>query len=67
MILTDSVKQQIDSMDYYSMLYRWRFADLGDPMFEGDSGSYFKDRMIALRDANSIEASAISKAVGWEK
>lgn len=64
--LDPETKQQIDSMDYVSMLRTWRFAPSGDPLFQGASGEYFKKTMTEKRDALPPGAhTAASKLIGW--
>lgn len=65
MDLTPELKKKIDSMSYESMLYQWRFAPLGTPMLQGESGEYFEERMKKLRaeGADHVEA---SKRIGWD-
>jgi len=69
MKLTDELKEQLDKMDYESMLFKWRFdACEINSIFEGESGEYFKDSMFKKRDAlPNGEAVAVSKRVGWER
>ena len=67
MTLTDNLRQQIDNMDYRSMLSQWRFANIGDSMFQGESGEYFSKRMFALRDADPQAAVSASKSIGWDQ
>lgn len=65
MDLTPELKKKIDSMSYESMLYQWRFAPAGTPLFQGESGEYFAERMEKLRaeGADHVEA---SKRIGWD-
>lgn len=65
MKLTDKIKEQIDSMSYESMLRKWRFSKIGDEMFQGEIGEYFKERMKALRESDPQEAVRASKSIGW--
>lgn len=66
MDLTDELKKQIDSMSYESMLNKWRFAPVGDSMFQGDSGDYFAKVMGEKREAVSdSERVRASKDAGW--
>jgi hypothetical protein len=69
MKLTDELKKQIDSMDYESMLHKWRFTPCeAGSLFEGESGDYFKTVMFEKKDdLPEGEAVAVSKQVGWEK
>ena len=63
MQLTDDVKKKIDEMDPVEMMRLWRFSHYDDPMFGGESGTYFADKMRSLDDATKTAA---SKAVGWD-
>jgi len=67
MKLTPKLKAQIDAKSYEQLLSRWRFAPVGDPMFQGESGDYWADRMSKMRaepggDTRHIVA---SKSIGW--
>lgn len=66
MELTKQNQEHIDSLSYQQLLERWRFAPIGDPWFQGETGEYWKRRMKELRDkgANHVQA---SKTIGWEK
>lgn len=62
-----NVKEWIDKATYEDLLRRWRFTDIGDPMFVGDTGEYFIKRMKELRALgarNDIHVTA-SKRIGW--
>jgi len=39
--MTPEQKEKIDSMSQYEMAYLWRFAQVGEPLFQGDTGEYF--------------------------
>ncbi len=62
-----SMKAQIDSEDYESLLRRWRFAPAGSsPMFQGEVGDYYSKVMAEKRDALPPgEQVRASKAIGW--
>lgn len=67
MDLTDKLKAEIDAKSYQDLLRRWRFAPVGDLMFQGESGRYWSDRMKELRaepGGNSVHVGA-SKTIGW--
>ena len=68
MKLTEELKKQIDDMDYESMLSLWRFAPVGTPMFQDESGKYFGEVMGKKREevGNAVHVAA-SKRIGWEK
>jgi len=66
MKLTPELKAQIDAMDYYQLLKRWRFAPLGgDEMMQDESGDYWGQRMNELKDADPVGAVQASKMLGW--
>ena len=44
MKLTEENKNYIDSLSYESLLHKWRFAPIGDPMFQDETGKYFTQR-----------------------
>ena len=67
MKLTKHNKRYIDSLDYEQLLSRWRFAPIGDPWFQGETGDYWGERMNELRrqpggDEEHVRA---SKRIGW--
>ena len=66
MNLTPENKAHIDSLSYEQLLSRWRFAPLGDPWFQGETGDYWSKRMKELREAGADHAQA-SKKIGWKK
>jgi len=65
MDLTPELKAEIDSRSYAELLAKWRFAPLGDPLFQGESGKYYAERISDLKKANPEEAVAASKTIGW--
>lgn len=66
MNLTTELKAQINKLDYFSLLERWRYTPAGDPIFQGESGNYWRDRMEYLKSQpGGIEnAIAASKQLG---
>lgn len=67
MKLTLELKSKIDSYSYEHLLERWRNAPVGDPMFQDESGDYWRDRMQELRsqpNGNNLHVTA-SKTIGW--
>ena len=67
MKLTEENKQYIDSLDYYELLRRWRFAPVGDKWFQDETGTYWAERMKQLRaepggDERHVQC---SKDIGW--
>lgn len=67
MQLTDKNKQYIDSLSYQGLLSYWRFAPVGDPWFQGETGEYWGKRMAELRNAPGGDALHVStsKQIGW--
>ena len=64
----EKFKKQINNMAYSETLSKWRFAPLGDPMFQGELGEYFI-KVMAEKESKLIsgEKTAISKNIGWKK
>lgn len=65
MDLTPENKAHIDAMSYEELLRHWRFAPLGDPWFQGETGEYWSKRMHELREKDPTEHVAASKKIGW--
>lgn len=67
MELTEDLKAEIDAKSYKELLERWRFAPLDDPMFQGESGKYWGNRMARLRSEPGGQGRAVaaSKSLGW--
>ncbi|UCC41425.1 MAG: hypothetical protein JSV96_08405 [Candidatus Aminicenantes bacterium] len=63
MDLTSENKKIIDGMSYEVLLSRWRFAPIGDPWFQGETGDYWSERMHELREKGANHV-AISKKLG---
>ena len=62
--LTPQNKAHIAGLSYEGLLRKWRFAPVGDPWFQGETGDYWSKRMAELRDAGADHVGA-SKALGW--
>ncbi len=57
-------KAWIDGASYEDLLRRWRFAPAGDPMFQGETGTYYQDVMARKRkEVGDAGAVAASKAI----
>lgn len=63
MDLTAENKKYIDSLSYKDLLTQWRFAPVGNPWFQGETGKYWGDRMAELR--STVDHVGISKEMGW--
>lgn len=46
--MTPEVKARIDAMERLELCRAWRFAAVGDPLFQGDAGDYFQHRLIEM-------------------
>lgn len=64
MNLTPENKKRIDSMNYETLLSGWRFAPVGSPWFQGETGDYWGKRMRELREQGADHVGA-SKKIGW--
>ena len=69
MEITDNLlKTVIDKMTYAELLSRLRFAPLGDTIFQGEIGQYYKTVMKKRREElGDDEAAEISKRIGWKR
>lgn len=65
MILSPDAKKWIDNASLHELLKRWRFAPTGDPLFQGETGEYYKMVMFRKRDEDVDEFARISKRIGW--
>ena len=65
MELTEELKAEIDSNTYRQLLSRWRFAPVGDTMFQCESGEYWSKRMAELKAFDPAQAVADSKALSF--
>lgn len=65
-MIDPKLKEWIDSAPYIELLRKWRFAPSGDPLFEGETGTYYAEAMKRRRaevgDAAHVSA---SKEIGW--
>ncbi len=59
-------KQWIDEAPYEDLLRKWRFARVGDPMLQGDTGGYLSKMLTQKRNADPAAAVYASKRVGWD-
>ena len=56
-------KKWIDEASYDALLYRWRFAQIGDTMFQGETGNYYAK--VMKEKSKSVDTVAASKRIGW--
>lgn len=64
--MTKEQKEWIDNSDYHALLEKWRYAPMGDPMFQDACGEYYRQTMIKRREAVGNDHVRISKDIGWE-
>jgi len=63
--MDEEMKKWIDEASYEDLLRRWRFSE-GDPIFQGDTGEYYKEMMgRRRREVGSAAHVAASKRIGW--
>jgi len=67
MKLTPKNKAYIDGLDYEQLLSHWRFAAVGDPWFEGETGKYWAERLGEMKEADPNRHVIASKSIGWTK
>jgi hypothetical protein len=67
MDLTEKNKAYIDSLSAERLLSRWRFAPIGDPWLQGETGKYWGNRLRRLRESSPEKLTAASKRIGWDK
>jgi len=64
--MKECMKNEIDKMDYESMLRKWRFAPSDDPFFQGDVGKYYSKVIAEKRSKVGNDAHvSVSKSIGW--
>lgn len=59
-------KADIDAMSYEELLRLNRFAPIGAPYFQGESGEYILRRLRELRIGGADHVAA-SKKIGWDQ
>lgn len=64
--MTQEQKDWIDNASYEQLLSKWRYAPVGDPMFQEETGDYYADVMKKKKEEIGHEAHvAASKRIGW--
>lgn len=63
--MTPEQKSWIDNASLTDLLRKWRFADIGDELLQGESGDYFAKVMFGKRDADLEVWTTVSKSAGW--
>lgn len=66
--MTSEQKAWIDMASYEALLSRWRFASVGDLIFQGEAGEYYKQVMARKRyEVGDHEHVRASKVIGWDR
>ena len=63
--MTPEQKKWIDEATTEDLLRKWRFAPVGEPMFQGDTGEYYSEVMKKKRSADPEGHVRASKSIGW--
>ena len=61
-MINDELKKEIDEMSQFDLCRKWRFAHIGDPIFQGEVGEYFAAK---LKEKGGFTPE-ISKALSWD-
>ena len=61
----EKMKEWIDKSDYETLLRKWRFHPIGDPLFVDEVGDHYEKVMFEKRDLLEDNGVAASKKVGW--
>lgn len=65
--MTPDQKEWIDTASYEELLRKWRYAPVGDPMFQDDTGQYYSKQMAEKRkEIGNDEQVRASKNIGWD-
>lgn len=59
-MIDPKIKMRIDAMSQEEPCRAWRFAPIGDPMFQDEAGDYFREK---LKEKGGFTPS-ISKKIG---
>ena len=65
-MLDKDMKDRIDNVTYGQLLSWWRFTEIGNPMFTGETGEYFRE-VMARKKAELGPGAHVgaSKRLGW--
>lgn len=55
----------IDRASLRELLEKWRFAEVGDPHFQGEVGDHYAEALARKRRDDPDGWTAASKAIGW--
>lgn len=67
MKLTPENKAIIDKKSLYELMKHWRFASVGDPWLQDETGVYWGQRIGEFRKENDTKYVQTSKAIGWDR
>lgn len=60
--MTSEEKSKIDAMSHVDLCKKWRFGLSGDPLLQGEAGTYLSDRLFKHFGGFTPE---VSKSIGW--
>lgn len=62
----EEAKIWIAAASYEQLLFHWRNAPVGDPMFQGEVGDYYSEEIAKRRkEVGNSEHVRASKSIGW--
>jgi hypothetical protein len=67
MNLTPENKAIIDAYSVEELLRHNRFAPIGDPWFQDETGDYWLRRLAQKRDEDNAAYVQASKRIGWDR
>ena len=59
-----AMKDWIDNASYEQLLRHYRYAPVGSPYFQGETGEHYK-KVMAERKRQESNPSQVSKNIGW--
>jgi len=63
--MDERTKTAIDELSVEELLRQHRFAQVGDPRYQGEEGEYRMKRLTELRGQDNAAYVAASKRIGW--
>lgn len=63
--MTPEQKEWIDTASLYSLLRKWRFGNSEDPIFQGEAGKYYGEKLTKIKRERPAAWTLASKQVGW--
>jgi len=66
MDLNKENKAFIENLDIEQLLYKVRYAKIGDKWMQGQTGKFWMDRLATLRNKDNEAYVRASKDIGWK-